>query len=70
MVDYAGSSSLQAGFSLVVARRGFSLVAVCGLLPVVASLAAETRLQMDRFQQSWLTGLVALHYVGPSQTRD
>ena len=52
MVDYAGSSSLQAGFSLVVARRGFSLVAVCGLLPVVASLAAETRLQMDRLQQS------------------
>ena len=29
------------GFSLVVASRGYSLVAVCRLLTVVASLAAE-----------------------------
>ena len=33
------------GFSLVSASRGYFLVAVCGLLLVVASLVAEQRLQ-------------------------
>ena len=32
------------GFSLIVASRGYSLVAVLGLLTVVASLVAEHRL--------------------------
>ena len=32
------------GFSLVAASRGYSLVTVCGLLIVVASLAAEASL--------------------------
>ena len=34
-----------AGFSLVGARRGYPLVAVCGLLIAVASLVAERRLE-------------------------
>ena len=33
-----------AGFSLVVARRGYSLVMVRGLLPAVVSLGVEHRL--------------------------
>ena len=33
-----------AGFSLVVESGGYSLVAVCGLLILVASLVAEHRL--------------------------
>ena len=33
------------GFSLVVARRGYSLAVVCGLLTVVISLVAEHGLQ-------------------------
>ena len=32
------------GFSLVAANGGYSLVVVCGLLSVVASLVAEYRL--------------------------
>ena len=32
------------GFSLVAANGGYSLVVVCGLLTVVASLVAEYRL--------------------------
>ena len=34
-------SSLLCGFSLVVPIRGYSLVLVCGILIVVASLVAE-----------------------------
>ena len=35
---------LHAGFSIVVAHGGYSLVMVCGFLIVVASLVAEHRL--------------------------
>ena len=35
---------LCAGFSLVVASRGYSLVEVCGLLIAVASLVVKHRL--------------------------
>ena len=34
-----------AGFSLVVASKGYSLVAICGLLIVVASFVMEHRLE-------------------------
>ena len=40
-IGCAGSSLLLAGFSLVVASRGYSLVTVYGLLLAVASLVAE-----------------------------
>ena len=43
--DCTGSSVLV-GFSLVAASRGYSLVAVCGLLIVVASLIVEHGLQV------------------------
>ena len=43
--DCTGSSVLV-GFSLVAASRGYSLVAVCGLLIVVASLIVEHVLQV------------------------
>ena len=37
-------SSLLCGLSLVVARGGYSLVVVCGLLIVTASLVSERRI--------------------------
>ena len=43
-IGCAGSLLLLAGFSLVVASRGYSLVTVYGLLLAVASLVAEHRL--------------------------
>ena len=49
--------------SLVAASRGYSPVAVCGLLTKVASFVVEA-------QQLWRTGLVALRHMGASQTRD
>ena len=42
--------------SLVAASRGYSLVAVHGLLNAVASLVAEHRLSALRLQWLWLTG--------------
>ena len=44
----AGSLLLQAGFSLVAASRGYSLVKVCRCLIAVASLALEYGLQVCR----------------------
>ena len=58
------------GLSLVVASRGSSLVAVHGLLIVVASLVVEPGLQGVWAQYLWHAGLVALHYVESSWTRD
>ena len=46
-------------FSLVVASRGYSLVAMCGFLTVVMST-----------QPQWCTALVALWHVESLQTRD
>ena len=42
-----------AGFPLLLVGRGSSLVAVCGLLMAVTSLAAEHRLGAHRLQQLW-----------------
>ena len=58
------------GLSLVAASRGSSLVAVRGLLIVVASLVAEHGLQGVWAQYLWHTGLVALRHVESSWTRD
>ena len=44
-IGCVGSSLLLAGFSLVVASRGYSLVTAYRLLLAVASLVAEHRLQ-------------------------
>ena len=44
MFGYAGFLFLRVGFSLVVASQGYSLIAVCRLFFVVASLFAEHRL--------------------------
>ena len=44
MFGYAGFLFLCVGFSLVVASQGYSLIAVCRLFFVVASLFAEHRL--------------------------
>ena len=52
------------------ASRGSSLAAVRGLLIVMASLAAEHRLQGLWASAVWLTGFAALCHVGSSQTRD
>ena len=49
------------GFSLVAVGRGYSLVAVCGLLIAVASLAEEHGLSgadFSRLQQLWYKGSV------------
>ena len=43
----AGSSFAVRRLSLVAASRGYSLVVVCGLLIVVASVVAEQRLYID-----------------------
>ena len=65
--------------SLSYHRRVFSscsehrlpcLVAVCGLLTAVASLAVEHRLWAHRLQWLWHMGLVAPRHVESSQTRD
>ena len=45
----AGSLWLH-GLSLVVAGRVFSLIAVCGLLIVVASVGVEHKIQGTRLQ--------------------
>ena len=45
-----------ANFSLVVASRVYSLIAVCRLLLVVASLVAELGLHGMWAQQLWLPG--------------
>ena len=58
------------GLSLVAASRGSSLVAVRGLLIVVASLVEEHGLQGVWAQYLWHTGLVALQHVESSWTRD
>ena len=58
------------GLSLVAASRGSSLVAVRGLLIVVASLVAEHGLQGVWAQYLWHTGLVALQHVESSWARD
>ena len=56
--------------SLVAARRGYSLLAVRGLLIVVASLTARMGSGVRGPQQLWYTGLVAPWHVGSSQTRE
>ena len=60
----------MSGLSLAVVSGGYSLVAVGGLLIVVVSLVAEHGLQGTRAQQLYLSGLVALRYVGSSRIRD
>ena len=69
-------------FSLVVESGGFSLVVVCELLIVVASLivehgpygmwAQQSWFPGSRAQAQWLwhTGLVAPQHVGSSLTRN
>ena len=70
-----------AGFSLVVASGGYSLVVVCRLLTAAASLPVEHGLQVCGLQQLWLPGsraqaqylwsmgLVAAQHVGSSWTK-
>ena len=66
------------GFSLVAKSRGYSLVAACGHLIVVAFLVAEHRLPCapasvvggTRSQQLGSMGLVSLWHVGSSQTKN
>ena len=54
-------------FWVFASTHGLSLVVVCGLPTVVASLAAEHGLVMHGFsQQLWHTGLVALRQVESS----
>ena len=53
-----------------IAVRGFSLVAVCGLLIATASLVVEHGLQGVQALELSCMGLVAPWYVGSSQTRD
>ena len=60
-----GSSLLPAGFSLVAASGGYSLLRCAGfslqwLLIAVASLIAKHRLQACRLQQLWHTGSVVV----------
>ena len=65
------------GFSLVMASRGYSLVAVCRLLITMTSLVVESvvprhlgfRSRSKRAQQLWCMGLVALRPVGSPWTR-
>ena len=52
----AGSSLLH-GLSLVVVSRGYSLVAVCGLLTALASLVAEHGLQGAQASAAMVPGL-------------
>ena len=44
------------GSSVAVASRAYSLVVVCGLLIVVASLVAEHELKSIWAQELWLVG--------------
>ena len=81
---YLAASGLHCctGFSLVAASRGYSSVAVLGLVIAVASLLQSTGsrahgLQWLRFsgsraqaQCSWHMGLIAPRYGGLSQIRD
>ena len=56
------------GFSVVVVSEGYSLVVVCGLLIVVASLVVGHRLQVHRLQELLHMGLVSVaHGVFPYQ---
>ena len=64
-----GLSCCALAFSSL-ASRGYSLVAVHGLLNAGASLVAEHRLQACGLQQPWLMGLVALQHVRSSWIRD
>ena len=48
------------GFSLVVVSEGYSLVVVCGLLIVVASLVVGHRLQAPRLHEFLHMGLVSV----------
>ena len=80
--DCARSSLLCVDFSLVVESGGFSLVVVCELLIVVASLFVEHGPYGMWAQQSWFPGsraqapslwhtvFIALEHVGSSPTRD
>ena len=68
-IGCVGSSLLLAGFSLVVASRGYSLVTAYRLLLAVASLVAEHRLQgMDSVAVALRLSWPA--HVEPSQTGD
>ena len=49
---------------------GFSLVAVHGLLIVLASLICDSSASAHRLNSLWCMGLIALHHVGSSQIRD
>ena len=76
-IDWARSSLLCMGFSLVSRSGGSSPLAVRGFLIAVTSLTAEHGLQVCGFQQLWhigsvvvAHGLVAPRHVGSSQTRD
>ena len=44
------------GFSLIAASEGYTLVSVCGLLIVAASLVAEHGLQDTQAHWLWLPG--------------
>ena len=56
--------------SLVEASGGHPVVAVRGLLNVVASLVVEHSLSALEIQRLWRTGLVVPQHVGSSWTRD
>ena len=58
------SSLLHKGFPLVAVDRGYSLIAMHGLLIVVPSLVVEHQLSDAQAQWLWHTGLVALWHVG------
>ena len=72
------------GISLVASTWGYSVVAVCRLLAVMASLVAEHELQTCRLQELWFPGsraqlqqlwhmnlgLVPLWHVESSQVRE
>ena len=57
-------------FSLVVvvASRGYSLVALCGLLIVVASLVAEHRLQFTQASVVVVHGLSSCNFCFPGKS--
>ena len=78
----AGSCLLQVGFSLIAASRGYSLVALLGLLIAVASHVAEHGLWVHGLHYLWLPGsraqtqslrhtsLFAPQHVGSPHARD
>ena len=61
---FAVSSLLHEGFPLAAVDRGYSLIAMHGLLIVVPSLVVEHQLLDAQAQWLWHTGLVALWHVG------